>query len=359
MRDRCTRAKARLVVSLSLGALVVTAPPAIQVVEAKKRKGDGAADLEALGRRAFAREQWDDAIAAFEGAYQANPLPKYLFNIARCHQKAGDLGRASHYFERYVEAAPEAKDRRQVHAVAKMLRLKLAKSFTRVQVASSPGGALVRVKLEGGDRRLEGGTPFAEWLPFGAHNLEVRKEGYEPVRRELVVRPDAPVEMTVELAAIPSPVVEPVAEAPEPDPTRADEVVEEDAVVGAAAPVPAAAAAGAGWPAWIAAGAGVAMLAGGGVFGLLAGSAIGDRDALYAKSAERMTAPSYAGYESHDDTARSRALTANVLLVAGAVTLAAGIAWLVLDSPDAEHASATVTPGPVGLGVTLRWGGVR
>ena len=91
---------------------------------------DGAAQLDALAKRAYRDGNFADALAAFEGAYEADPLPRFLYNLGRCHQKLGDMARASHFFERYLDTAGKAKDRKEVKALATMLRIKLRKEFS-------------------------------------------------------------------------------------------------------------------------------------------------------------------------------------------------------------------------------------
>jgi len=104
MRPRRPRPALRLVLLLAAAGLVLAVPPAARQAEAKEgRKGkqgqadvgeatdgepsEAAAELDALGKAAYRKKRWDDAIAAFESAYEADPLPKYLFNLARCHEK--------------------------------------------------------------------------------------------------------------------------------------------------------------------------------------------------------------------------------------------------------------------------------
>ncbi len=43
-----------------------------------------AAELAALGKEAYRKRKYDDAFAAFEAAYDADPLPKYLYNLGKC-----------------------------------------------------------------------------------------------------------------------------------------------------------------------------------------------------------------------------------------------------------------------------------
>ncbi len=336
-----------------------------------RQPNEAAAELDALGKAAYKKKRWDDAIAAFEGAYEADPLPKFLFNMARCYEKKGDPARASHYFERYLKADPRAKDKKRVKALAKMLRVRLKKEFSQAQVTSKPDGAFVRVRLESGDI-VEGTTPFSEWLPFGTHRLEVTKDGYQRFGRELVVQPKttATAEVLLQKKEAPKPPAavpakaeapkaagEPTAKAGPKGPGKAEpKPAGEEPAATEVLPPPA----GAGepetsWAPWAALGTGAALLAGGAVAGLLARQDESARDELLAETtSDKVT---LAELEEADEAARSKALASNVLLGAGGVAAAAGVVLLLVGGPDeAEDVSAGVVAAPGGVGVSVTWG---
>ncbi len=60
------------------------------------------------GEKLFALGRFDEALTAYEDAYDAKPLPGFLFNIGQCHRNLGDLDAAIFSFEKYLELAPEA-----------------------------------------------------------------------------------------------------------------------------------------------------------------------------------------------------------------------------------------------------------
>ena len=148
---------------------------------------DGAAQLDALAKRAYRDGNYADALAAFEGAYEADPLPRFLYNLGRCHQKLGDMARASHFFERYLDTAGKAKDRKEVKALATMLRIKLRKEFSELVVTANVADALVQIELKSG--KINGTTPFSYWVPFGQHDVVVTADGHEAWREPVVVKP--------------------------------------------------------------------------------------------------------------------------------------------------------------------------
>ena len=337
----------RRVLGLLLGLTGVgvglgSAPAPVLAAPADGGEAD-AAELGALGKAAYTKKLYDDAVAAFEAAYQADPDPKYLFNLARCHEKRGDLARAARYFERYIAAAPKAVDRRKVKALAKMLRVKLKKAFTRVKVRSEPDGAFVRVDLERGEA-VEGAAPWTEWLPFGTHRLTVSRDGHEPVWRPLTVKPGDPIEVLVELKPESAPEPKPK---PEPEPEASAQP--EPAQAAPAEPP----AASAGWLPWTTVGVGALLLGGGVLAGVLSRQAEEERDDLLADAIDLTSRVTYPDYAELDDDARTRALTANVLLGVGTAAVIAGTI-LVLTS-GGEEVAVVPLASPDGPGVALAW----
>ena len=61
---------------------------------AEPAPNEAAAPLDELGKKAYREKRFDDAAAAFEAAYEADPLPKFLYNLGRCYEKLGDPDKA-------------------------------------------------------------------------------------------------------------------------------------------------------------------------------------------------------------------------------------------------------------------------
>lgn len=93
---------------------------------------------------------------------------------------------------------------------------------------------------------------------------------------------------------------------------------------------------------YVVGGVGVAGLAAGAVFGLMANS----------KRDDAVAAPGQRDAIDLEDQAKSRATLSNVSFVVGGVLLAAGVTWWVLDL-GASKKSASVAPVRVGLGAGL------
>jgi hypothetical protein len=64
--------------------------------------------------KSFDVGKFSDALADYQAAYEAKPLPGFLFNIAQCYRNMGDFDRARFFFRRYLAVDPRAPNRRKV-----------------------------------------------------------------------------------------------------------------------------------------------------------------------------------------------------------------------------------------------------
>ena len=74
----------------------------------------GARPGQALFERAqasFSQGKFDEARADYQAAYDVEPLPAFLFNIAQCYRNMGDYERAQLYFHRYTVREPRGPNR--------------------------------------------------------------------------------------------------------------------------------------------------------------------------------------------------------------------------------------------------------
>ena len=100
---------ARLVPALAtaLWAAAYFAPRPAAAAETAKAYFDG-------GVRKYNLGHFQDAIADFEKAYNIDPAPILLFNIAQSHRQLGDKERALFFYRRYLEQAPNAANKGEV-----------------------------------------------------------------------------------------------------------------------------------------------------------------------------------------------------------------------------------------------------
>jgi tetratricopeptide (TPR) repeat protein len=83
---------------------------------------------DAKARSLFHLGRFEEAAQEYEKAYVAVPLPEFLHNLARCHQRlegAHHSERALFYFDSYLKAAPDAPNRAAIEAVMAKIRARL------------------------------------------------------------------------------------------------------------------------------------------------------------------------------------------------------------------------------------------
>lgn len=87
-------------------------------------RAEGAGDRDKEARRLFQEAElsfnvgkFAEALAAYQAAYEAKPLPGFLFNIAQCYRNMGDYERARFFFRRYLTLDPRTPNRRRVETL--------------------------------------------------------------------------------------------------------------------------------------------------------------------------------------------------------------------------------------------------
>jgi tetratricopeptide (TPR) repeat protein len=108
--------KASAAAVLGALALALTSAAGAQPTPATAQAQQQAKENYDRGVMAYNLERFDEAIAAFTRAYELDPAPILLFNIAQSRWKKGESERAVFYYRRYLEAAPDAPNRAQVEA---------------------------------------------------------------------------------------------------------------------------------------------------------------------------------------------------------------------------------------------------
>ncbi|HVU51831.1 MAG TPA: tetratricopeptide repeat protein [Polyangia bacterium] len=64
--------------------------------------------------KSFNVGKFAEALADYQAAYEAKPLPGFLFNIAQCYRNMGNYERARFFFRRYLSIEPKAPNHRRV-----------------------------------------------------------------------------------------------------------------------------------------------------------------------------------------------------------------------------------------------------
>ncbi len=135
---------------------------------------DEAADLAEAGREFAAgqaadrKKDWPTAIQHYVRANDLAPHPNAMFNIGSDYDKLGNLRQAAVWYQRYVEAAPDAPDHDKV---VKLIR-ELAVRPATLTVRTIPPGAKITV-----DGEPRGTTPYTGKINGGRHRITFEHEG--------------------------------------------------------------------------------------------------------------------------------------------------------------------------------------
>src|SRR4029077_13425175 len=73
--------------------------------------------------KSFNLGRFSEALADYQSAYEAQPLPPFLFNIAQCYRNMQNYERARFFYRRYLALDPHTANRRLVEdLIAEMTR---------------------------------------------------------------------------------------------------------------------------------------------------------------------------------------------------------------------------------------------
>src|SRR5215467_597837 len=97
--------------SLCLTLILITAGAAAHASEAGKKAAKPHYDK---GASEYNLGHFAEAISEFEKAYEQDPAPILLFNIAQAHRQSGNNERAAFFYRRYLEQEPNADNRTDV-----------------------------------------------------------------------------------------------------------------------------------------------------------------------------------------------------------------------------------------------------
>lgn len=333
-----------LLLTMLLTALAL--PPASAFAEeAASGEADELVDRKAQAEHYFKAglslqkvEDFDAAIHQYRASLRLLPTRAALFNLANCQRAAHHYADALSSLERLKSDYAEDISGPMAEAVAQQIdELGRLTGSLYLQVKSgSSEVAGARISIDG---VLTAHSPMSVTrLDVGEHQLTVEREGFRAQELTLVIRPAQVTKLNVMLET------QAVKEEATPPPSRG-RPPPEDAVADRAQSLRT--------PGWLTVGAGTALLAGGAGVGLWALAV----DADLAQACERGVCPQERA--SDVDKLETLTLTTNVLLVAGAVTTAAGVLMLALDSGETEDQDAAastleLTATPSFLGASWR-----
>lgn len=137
----------RLVFAICLLAFTVELPAAPRVAHAEDAAERSAKRHYDRGKKLYDLQKFDDALAEFQKAYDAKPLPGFLFNIGQCHRNLGDYKAAIFSYKKYLKLDPEADNRDQVEQLIDDLQRKVDERDTK------------KFDLDNGNKRRPPDTP--------------------------------------------------------------------------------------------------------------------------------------------------------------------------------------------------------
>ncbi len=76
------------------------------------------------GEKLFALGKFDEALDEYQKAFDAKPLPGFLFNIGQCYRNLGDYDQAIFSFKKYLKLQPDAPDKDKVEKLIEELQEK-------------------------------------------------------------------------------------------------------------------------------------------------------------------------------------------------------------------------------------------
>jgi tetratricopeptide (TPR) repeat protein len=112
---------ASLAALTALAVLAVPAPRAVAAGNEAARLRDARAHYEEAVVH-YNLDEFAQALAEFREAYRIKPDASFLFNIAQCHRKLGDVDAALDFYRKYLRSLPEAPNRVEVERMIAELR---------------------------------------------------------------------------------------------------------------------------------------------------------------------------------------------------------------------------------------------
>ena len=78
------------------------------------------------GEKLFALGKFDEALDEYQTAFDAKPLPGFLYNIGQCFRNLGDYDQAIFSFKKYLKLEPDAANKESVDRLIEELEEKKA-----------------------------------------------------------------------------------------------------------------------------------------------------------------------------------------------------------------------------------------
>jgi tetratricopeptide (TPR) repeat protein len=90
------------------------------------------------GEKLYALTRFSEALDEYQKAFDAKPIPDFLFNIGQCYRNLGEYDSAIFSYRKYLTAAPDAPNRAQVEQLIAELEARKDRSDTHRLGLSPP-----------------------------------------------------------------------------------------------------------------------------------------------------------------------------------------------------------------------------
>lgn len=177
-------------------AQATSAPTDAQRARARQLYGEGQAHFDA-GR-------FEQAQAAFQGAYDQVPNPVVLLGVASAQERLGNSADAARTLRLYLRERPDAPDRATItERIAQLdptgATAEPATAATgTIRVVCTPAGAAITIDGQDTGRTAPADLEVAP----GEHTVTLTLEGHQPVTETVMVAPGGMNELALTLAAV-------------------------------------------------------------------------------------------------------------------------------------------------------------
>jgi hypothetical protein len=117
------------------------------------------------GEAYYTAGKYPEALVEYQAGYDVAPLPGFLFNIAQCQRRMGDLQRARASYGKFVLVAPDSPLAPEVQGLIQELDRLIAETATAARTPANGGAAPPRPAAISG-RRLAMSFDGNSVLPF-------------------------------------------------------------------------------------------------------------------------------------------------------------------------------------------------
>jgi tetratricopeptide repeat protein len=122
-------------------AILLIAAPGRGAAAGKSESDKAARAHFQQAEKAFNLGNFEEALAAYQAAYAAKPLPGFLFNLAQCQRNLGNQERALFFYRRYLELEPQTPNRAVVEGLIAESEKRLAAQPAAAGLAPAPAAA--------------------------------------------------------------------------------------------------------------------------------------------------------------------------------------------------------------------------